>query len=83
MDLNINLMKKILMYMPLLSEGTDVLRPVVAFEIGNNTYKILGTKQGLRPDELDEEWLFPIGSYVRGKIKHDENGEILIVDCSA
>jgi len=58
------LMKQKLIYMPLLNEGTIVSRPVVACDMGNNTYKIIGTKQGLKPEELDEEWLFPVGSYV-------------------
>ena len=31
-------MRKIL-YMPLLNEGTTVLRPVIATEMGNNVYR--------------------------------------------
>jgi len=66
--------------MPLLNEGTTVLRPVVAFDMGNNVYKIIGTEQGLKPEDLDEEWLFPVGSCVTCIVRQDVNGMILIVD---
>lgn len=66
--------------MPLLNEGTTVSRPVVASDIGNNTYKIIGTEQGLTPEDLDEEWLFPIGSYVTCKTKQGTTDTILVVD---
>jgi hypothetical protein len=48
-------MKKIRIYMPLLNEGTNVVRPVVACIMESNIYKILGTKQGLTPEDLDED----------------------------
>ena len=66
--------------MPLLNEGTTVLRPVVASDIGNNIYKIIGTEQGLSPEDLDEEWLFPVGSYVICKPEKRTIGTILIAD---
>ena len=66
--------------MPLLNEGTTVLRPVVASDIGNNIYKIIGTEQGLTPEDLDEEWLFPVGSYVICKTEKRTIGTILIAD---
>ena len=66
--------------MPLLNEGTTVLRPVVASDIGNDIYKIIGTEQGSSPEELDEEWLFPVGSYVTCKTEKRTIGAILIAD---
>ncbi|MDR1763282.1 MAG: hypothetical protein LBR64_04935 [Dysgonamonadaceae bacterium] len=57
-------MKKTIIYMPLLNEGTRVSRPVIAQRIGKNHYKVLGVENGLSPEHLDEEWLFPIGSCV-------------------
>ena len=41
-----------------------VSRPVVSLDMGNNIYKIIGTENGLNPEDLGEEWLFPIGCYV-------------------
>ena len=66
--------------MPLLNEGTTVSRPVVASDMGNNIYKIIGTEHGLSPEDLGEEWLFPIGSYVICKIEKRTIGTILIAD---
>jgi hypothetical protein len=73
-------MKQIQIYMPLLNEGTDVLRPVVAYDMGNGKYKIVGTEQGLNPEDLDEEWLFPIGSCVTCKSGYRSSSEMLIVN---
>ena len=66
--------------MPLLNEGTTVLRPVVASDMGNNRYKIIGIAQELSPENLDEDWLFPIGSYVECKIEQRAEGIILIAN---
>jgi hypothetical protein len=76
-------MKKVLIYMPLLNEGTKVVRPVIAYDLGSNIYKILGDKQGLTPEELDEEWLYPIGSYVACKTEQNESDTILVVSSLA
>lgn len=48
-----------IIYVPLLDEGTDVLRPVEATRLAENVYMILGVV----PD--DETWAFPSGSRVR------------------
>ena len=66
--------------MPLLNEGTTVSRPVIASYIGNNIYLIMGTEQGLKPENIDEEWLFPVGSYVTCKIEHSATGTVLIAN---
>ena len=76
------MMEQKLIYIPLLNEGTIVSRPVVASDMGNNIYKIIGTEQGLKPEELDEEWLFPIGSYVICKTEESTTGTILIANNS-
>ncbi len=47
-------MKQIKIFMPLLNEGTTVSRPIIALDMENNIYKILGTEQSLGPDDLDE-----------------------------
>jgi len=81
MVLNINNMdRQKIIYMPLLNEGTKVLRPVVAHYMGDNLYKIIGTEDGLQSDDLDEEWLFPIGSHVTCKIEQNGNEMILVAD---
>lgn len=66
--------------MPLLNEGTNVSRPVIALEMGKNIYKIEGTEQGFGPDDLGEEWLFSIGSCVSCKSVKDSTGRILVAD---
>lgn len=66
--------------MPLLNEGTNVCRPVIAHIVGNNVYNIVGTIQGELPEDLDEEWLFPVGSNVMCRISKKDGDEILIVN---
>ena len=66
--------------MPLLNEGTTVSRPVIALDLGNNRFKIVGTEKGLKPEDLDEEWLFPIGSFVFCIKKRSAKGTILIAN---
>ena len=73
-------MKQIQIFMPLLNEGTTVSRPVIALDMGNNIYQIVGTEQGLSPEDLDEEWLFPIGSYVTCKTVLSLTGTKLVAD---
>lgn len=53
--------------MPLLNEGTDVYRPVYGNLITDNTYQVGTSVEGLSPEQLDEEWLFPLGSIVKCK----------------
>lgn len=56
-----------IIYMPLLNEGTMVYRPVSAVFLGEQNYKVLTTPEGKMPEELDEEWEFPVGSIVKCK----------------
>lgn len=73
-------MKKIKIFMPLLNEGTNVSRPVIAYDMGDNIYKIIGTDDGYNPDVLEEEWLFPIGSYITCIIVQNNNETTLVAN---
>ena len=61
-------------YVPLRDEGTDVVRPAEAVELGSGVYKIL------RPvdyDPEDETWEFPPGSLVRCERRRNDSGDYL------
>jgi hypothetical protein len=49
-------------YIPLLNEGTDVLRPTQGFVLGANEIQVLPTPDY---DSTVEEWEFPPGTKVR------------------
>jgi hypothetical protein len=66
-------MNRVTIYMPLLNEGTDVLRPVEAEAHSDGRYTILGSV----PD--DEQWAFSPGSIVRGETRVLSDGEQAIV----
>jgi hypothetical protein len=53
--------KKKIIYIKLLNEGSVAYRPVSAYEIGNNIYKIYGLEVY---DPEDEEWEFLPGTHV-------------------
>jgi hypothetical protein len=62
-------------YVPLLNEGTDVVRPVMAEALGLDDYRF-GT-----PDSYDpavEEWKYPPGSVVRC-LREIRNGTEVLV----
>jgi hypothetical protein len=50
-----------LIYVPLVDEGVDVWRPVVAEVVGDQTFRIVG--ENISPD--DEHWAFATGEVVR------------------
>lgn len=50
-----------LVYVALLNEGVDCIRPVEAVAIRGDVYRLPEP----RPNESDEPWSFPPGSYVR------------------
>lgn len=54
--------ESIVLHVPLLNEGTDVIRPTTGVVLGPDTVEILPTA-GYHP--ADEEWEFPPGSKVR------------------
>jgi hypothetical protein len=62
-------------YIRLLDEGTDVLRPTQAEELANGLFKLMPTPE-YDPD--DEKWEFIPGSVVRGVIRKLEDQAVLI-----
>ena len=62
-------------YIRLIDEGTDVLRPTEAEELANGLFKVMPTPE-YDPD--DEEWEFIPGSVVRGVIRKLEGQTFLI-----
>lgn len=62
-------------YVRLLDEGTDVVRPTFAVEADDATFVLLA------PDDYDPEdemWEFPPGSRVNCETKRREDEELLI-----
>ena len=49
-------------HIPLLHEGTDVLRPTQGLVVGPNEFQVLATPNY---DPADEEWEFPPGTKVK------------------
>jgi hypothetical protein len=49
----------LVIYIPLLNEGTDCWRPIEAEQVGTDTYRIVASKSE------DEEWPFASGEVVR------------------
>jgi hypothetical protein len=62
-------------YIRLLDEGTDVLRPTEAEELGNDLFKLRPTPD-YDPD--DEKWEFIPGSIVRGVLQKLEEYAVLV-----
>ncbi|GIW90144.1 MAG: hypothetical protein KatS3mg109_0576 [Pirellulaceae bacterium] len=62
-------------YVHLLNEGTDVVRPTKAIPLGRMRYKILPTSD-YSPDL--EEWEFPPGSIVECRIENREGKQVLV-----
>ena len=62
-------------YIPLLNEGTSVVRPTHAVKLGENLYRVLPT-QDYHPN--DEEWEFPPGSVVECVPEARSGREVLV-----
>jgi hypothetical protein len=62
-------------YIPLLNEGTAVVRPTEALKLGENVWRVLPTKDY---DPNDEEWEFPPGSIVECR-RETRNGQEILV----
>lgn len=62
-------------YIPLLNEGTPVVRPTLGIKIADNTYQVLPTKDY---DPAIEEWEFPPGSIVVCAVERRNSNEVLI-----
>jgi len=61
-------------YVPLLDEGIDAWRPVLAEKVGADTYRI---PTGADPKGLGEKWEFPPGSTVVCQPRETADGTIL------
>jgi len=62
-------------YVPLLNEGTDVIRPTKGIPFGGTRYKILPAAECSA--DL-EEWEFPPGSMVECRIERREGKQVLV-----
>ena len=62
-------------FIPLLDEGTPVLRPTQGVPLGGNRYKVLATSNY---GASGEHWKYPPGSVVLG-LAEVRNGEKIIV----
>jgi hypothetical protein len=62
-------------YVPLLNEGTSVVRPTQGVELGDGAYRVLPTEEY---DPSDEEWEFPPGSLVKCDREIRNGREILV-----
>jgi hypothetical protein len=71
--------KSIEVYVTLLEEGTDTIRPTMAEDMGNNTYKLLPTPNY---DPENEVWEFLPGSIVRCEVtnKYRDKNLLLAVE---
>ena len=59
-----------LIYVPLVDEGVDVWRPVIAEVVGDQTFRIVG--ENISPD--DEHWAFATGEVVRCEVTGSRMG---------
>lgn len=62
-------------YIPLLNEGTDVIRPTKGAPVGERLFQVLPTPD-YSPDL--EEWEFPPGSIVQCALEKRESREVLV-----
>ncbi len=67
--------KTIEIYIPLLNEGTDVLRPTQGLVFGSDEVQILPTADY---NPSDEEWEFPPGTKVKCSRETRSGREILV-----
>jgi len=63
------------LYIPLLNEGTDVLRPTTGIFVRPDVVRVEPTADY---DPEIEEWEFPPGSEVRCVAEHREGQQILV-----
>jgi hypothetical protein len=62
-------------YVPLLNEGTAVVRPAQAVKLGEDVYRVLPTSDY---DPNDEEWEFPPGTSVECELETRSGEEVLV-----
>lgn len=66
---------EIVLYIPLLHEGADVLRPTTGMVLQPDVVRVLATPDY---DPRLEDWEFPPGSTVRCVKEHREGREIVV-----
>ena len=64
-----------IVYIPLLNEGTSVVRPAQAIRLRENVYQVLPTSD-YDPD--DEEWEFPPGTSVECEPETRSGQDVLV-----
>ncbi len=62
-------------YIPLLNEGTPVVRATLGTKVGGNVYRVLPSKDY---DPATEEWEFPPGSVVACTVERRNRNEVLV-----
>ncbi len=62
-----------IVYVRLLDEGTDVMRPVPAFALGHGKFRLLAAKDG-----VGEIWEFRPGTVVRCGLQRFDDNDILV-----
>ncbi len=62
-------------FVPLLNEGTSVMRPTQGIRLGENVCRVLATPDY---DPYDEEWQFPPGSVVECVLEERNGQEALV-----
>lgn len=67
--------EQISLYVPLLNEGTDVLRPTTGVFVGPDTIRV---EPSADYDPETEEWAFPPGSMVRCNAEFRGGRQILV-----
>ncbi len=67
--------EQVQLYVPLLNEGTDVLRPTTGVFVGPDTIRV-EAPSGYDPDS--EDWEFPPGSEVRCVAEFRSGQQILV-----
>lgn len=70
--------KTVEIYIYLLEEGTDTIRPTQALDLGDGTYKLLPTENY---DPEDEIWEFLPGTIVRCKVTNDYTAKGVLLAC--
>lgn len=67
--------KRCQIYVPLIDEGTEVVRPTVGLPLGGEIYRVLATPL-YNPN--DEHWKFPPGSIVRCAREMRDGDDVLV-----
>ena len=62
-------------YVPLLNEGTSVVRPTQGIKLGENVYRVLPIEDY---DPSDEAWEFPPGSVVECNLENRAGHDVLV-----